>query len=54
MKLMQNYSFLSHSRDSPVWFHERKVCKNTFQAFTGKLDKPIESKFKGGNGSLGG
>lgn len=35
-------------------FPEKKVCKNTFQAFTGKLDKPIESKFKGGNGSLEG
>lgn len=35
-------------------FPEKKVCKNTFQAFTGKLDKPIESKSKGGNGSLEG
>lgn len=23
------------------------MCRNTFQAFTGKLDKPIESEFKG-------
>lgn len=30
------------------------MCRNTFQAFTGKLDKPIESKFKGGDGSLEG
>ena len=52
-KLMQNYSFLSRSHDSPV-FPEKKVYKNTFQAFTGKLDKPIESKFRGGNGSLEG
>lgn len=51
MKLMQNYLFLSYSHDSPVQFPEKKVCENTFQAFTGKLDKPIESKFRGENGS---
>lgn len=43
---------------SSSWFHcvvsWVEVCKNTFQAFAGKLDKPIESKFKGGNGSLEG
>lgn len=33
---------------------EKKVRKNTFQAFTGKLDKPIESKFKTGDVSLEG
>lgn len=31
-----------------------KVCRNTFQAFTRKFDKPIESEFKGGPESLGG
>lgn len=49
---MQSYSFLFHSYDSLVMFHEKKVCRNTFQAFTGKLDKPIKSKFKGKDGSL--
>lgn len=43
-----------HSHDSLVYFHEKKVCRNSFQAFTGKLDKPIESKFKAEDGSLEG
>lgn len=38
----------------PVCPPEKKVRKNTFQAFTGKLDKPIESKFKTGDVSLEG
>lgn len=36
----------------PCVVNEKKVCENTFQAFTGKLDKPIASKFKGNDRSL--
>lgn len=30
-----------------MWFDLKEVLRNTFSAFTGKLDKPIESKFRG-------
>lgn len=43
---MQNYLFLSYCHKPPhvLSFVRKKVRENTFRAFTGKLDKPIESK----------
>lgn len=48
MKLIQNSSFLFHSHYSPR-FPEKKVAKNTFRAFTGKLEKPINLRCRGGD-----
>lgn len=53
VKLIQNSSFLFHSHYSPR-FPEKKVGKNTFRAFTGKLEKPINLRCRGGDASLGG
>lgn len=53
MKLIQNSSFLFHSHYSPR-FPEKKVGKNTFRAFTGKLGKPINLRCRGGDASSGG
>lgn len=50
MKLIQNSSFLFHSHYSPR-FPEKKVAKNTFRAFTGKLEKPINLRCRGGDAS---
>lgn len=47
VKLIQNSWFLSHSHYSPM-FPEKKVGKNTFRAFTGKLEKPIDLRCRGG------
>lgn len=53
VKLIQNSSFLFHPQYSPR-FPEKKVGKNTFRAFTGKLEKPINLRCRGGDASLGG
>lgn len=53
MKLIRNSSFLFHSHYSPR-FPEKKVGKNTFRAFTGKLEKPINLRCRGGDASLEG
>lgn len=53
VKLIQNSSLLFHSHYSPR-FPEKKVSKNTFRAFTGKLEKPINLRCRGGDASLGG
>lgn len=50
VKLIQNSSFLFHSHYSPG-FPEKKVAKNTFRAFTGKLEKPINLRCRGGDAS---
>lgn len=50
MKLIQNSSFLFHSHYSPM-FPEKKVGKNTFRAFTGKLEEPIDWRSGGGDAS---
>lgn len=53
VKLIQNSSFLFHSHYSPM-FPEKKVGKNTFRAFTGKLEEPIDWRSGGGDASLEG
>lgn len=53
MKLIQNSSFLFHSHYSPM-FPEKKVGENTFRAFTGKLEEPIDWRSGGGGASLEG
>lgn len=53
VKLIQNSSFLFHSHYSPRLL-ETKVGKNTFRAFTGKLEKPINWRCRGGDASLEG
>ena len=53
MKLIQTSSFLFHSHYSPR-FPEKKVGKNTFRAFTGKLEKPINLRCRGGDANLEG
>lgn len=53
VKLIQNSSFQFHSHFSPR-FPEKKVGKNTFRAFTGKLEKPINLRCRGGDASSDG
>ena len=38
---MPIYPFSSRFANSPVCVYGERVCRNTFQAFTGKLDKLI-------------